>query len=47
MLGQDVTPAQVISQIVEVNKYFRNHHVSDAVLSETTGSVKPQEHTLE
>jgi len=33
---------QVINQIVEVNKYFGNHDVPGALLSETTGSVKPQ-----
>ncbi|KAK2168525.1 hypothetical protein LSH36_16g07014 [Paralvinella palmiformis] len=42
LLGQDVTPSQAISQIVEVNKYFRNHHVPGTLLSEATGSVKPQ-----
>jgi hypothetical protein len=36
---QEVTPSEVISQIVEVNKYFRNHHVPDALLSEITGHV--------
>lgn len=41
-LGQDVTPAQVINQIVEVNKYFRNHHIPGTLLSEIPTSVKPQ-----
>ena len=27
LLGQDITPAQVINQVVEINKYFRNHHI--------------------
>ena len=42
LLGQDITPSQVINQVVEVNKYFRNHHVPGALLREITGSVKPQ-----
>ena len=41
LIGQDITPSQVISQVVEVNKYFRNHHVPGALLSEISGSVKP------
>ena len=42
LLGHDITPSQVISQVVEVNKYLRNHHVPGALLSEIPGSVKPQ-----
>ena len=42
LLGQDITPFQVINQVVEVNKYFQNHHVPGALLSEMSGSVKPQ-----
>lgn len=42
LLGQDVTPAQGINQVVEVNKYFRNHHVPGALLAEIPESVKPQ-----
>ena len=34
LLGQDITPAQVINQLVEINKYFRNHHIPGALLSE-------------
>ena len=34
LLGQDLTPNAIISQIVEVNKYFRNHHVPGALLAE-------------
>ena len=30
LIGQEVTPTQVISQIVEINKYFRNHHIPGA-----------------
>lgn len=39
-MGQEITPAHVISQVVEMNKYFRNHHVPGAFLSEISGSVK-------
>ena len=39
LLGQDITPSQVINQVVEVNKYFRNHHMPGVLLSEITGSV--------
>ena len=42
LLGQDITPAQIMSQVVEINKYFHNHHVPGALLSEISGSVKPQ-----
>lgn len=42
LLGQEITPPQVISQVVEANKYFRNHHVPGALLSEISGSVNPQ-----
>ena len=42
LVGQEVTPVQVINQIVEINKYFRNHHIPGALLSEISGSVKPQ-----
>ena len=42
LLGQDVAPAQIISPVIEVNKYFRNNHVPGALLSEIPESVKPQ-----
>ena len=42
LLGKNITPSQVISQVVDVNKYFRNHHVPGALLSKISGSVKPQ-----
>ena len=34
LVAKDITPSQDISQITEINKYFRNHHVP--------GSVNPQ-----
>ena len=44
LLGQDVTPQQIITPIVDVSKYFRNHHTPGALLSEFSeqGAVKPQ-----
>lgn len=42
LLGQDITPAQVIHQVVEINKYFRNQHIPGTLLSETPDSVKSQ-----
>ena len=42
LLGQDITPSQVMSQIVEINKYFRNHHAAGSLLDEKSGSLKPQ-----
>ena len=41
LLGQDVTPSKVVTQVVEINKYFRNHHVPGALLGEIEGSIKP------
>ena len=40
LLGQDMTPRQVINPIIDVSKYFRNHHTPGALLSEF--SDKPQ-----
>ena len=44
LLGQDIMPQRIISQVVEVNKYFRNHNMAGALLSNfsTQGAVKPQ-----
>ena len=42
LLGQDVTPSQVVNQIVEVDKFFRNHHAAGSLLAEQKGSLKPQ-----
>ncbi|KAI6647468.1 hypothetical protein LOD99_12464 [Oopsacas minuta] len=33
LLGKDITPSQIISHIIEINKYFRNHHNPGALLS--------------
>ena len=42
LFGQDGTPSQIISHVIEVNKYFRNHHVTVALLAKIPESVKPQ-----
>ncbi len=42
LLGEDVTPSQVTKHIIEVNKYFRNHHRIASLLSDCNGSLKPQ-----
>ena len=42
LLGQDVTPSQIISQVIEVNKFVRNKHVPSALLAEIPESVMPQ-----
>ena len=40
LLGQDVTPSQIISQVFEINKYFRNHHVPGVLLAEIPESTQ-------
>lgn len=42
LLGQDITPSSVMKHVVEVQKYFRNHHQPSAWLCECDGSLKPQ-----
>ena len=42
LLGQDITPSAVMKHIIEVQKYFCNHHLPSAWLKECNGSVKPQ-----
>ncbi|KAI6656252.1 hypothetical protein LOD99_11315 [Oopsacas minuta] len=42
LLGKDITPSQIISHIIEINKYFRNHQIPAALLSAQKGSLKPQ-----
>lgn len=42
LLGQDLTPSQIIKHALDVNKYFRNHHIPGALLRDYAGSVKPQ-----
>ena len=42
LLGQDLTPAPIMKHIVEINKFFRNHHVPSAWLKGQLGSTCPQ-----
>ena len=44
VLGQDITPPNIMSQVNEVSKYFRNHHTPGTLLSEFSnqGALKPQ-----
>ena len=42
LLGQDLTPTQVMKHVTDVNKYFRNHHIPAALLKTQLGSVRPQ-----
>ena len=39
-----MTPQQVINPIIDLSKYFRNHHTPGALLSEFSdqGAIKPQ-----
>ena len=42
LLGQSVTQSAIIKHIVDIQKYFRNHHVPSALLKEMSNTVKPQ-----
>jgi len=42
LLGQDLTPSAIIKHVIEVNKFFRNHHIPSAWLKEQFGSTRPQ-----
>lgn len=42
LCGQDISPPAIINQVVEINKYFRNHHIPGALLNDISGSIKPQ-----
>ena len=42
LLGQDITPSGVLKHIIEIQKFFRNHHLPAAWLKECEGSIKPQ-----
>lgn len=37
LLGVDITAQQVIKHVVEINKYFRNHHMPGVWLSSRLG----------
>ena len=42
LLGQDVTPALVMKHIIEIQKFFRNHHVPSSWLKNQLGAIRPQ-----
>lgn len=42
LLGQDITPQNIISHVIKVQKYFRNHHAPGAWLRKCVGAIKPQ-----
>ena len=42
LLGQDVTPDNVIGHVVKVQKHFRNHHREGALLKAEPNTVKPE-----
>lgn len=42
LLGQELTPAPIMKHIVEVQKYFRNHHQPCGWLKEVSDTVIPQ-----
>ena len=42
LLGQDLTPASIMKHIVEINQFFRNHHVPSAWLKGQLVSICPQ-----
>lgn len=42
LLGEDITPSTIIKHVIEVQKYFRNHHAPAAWLKECNDHAKPQ-----
>lgn len=42
LLGQDITPSSIIKHVVEIHKYFRNHHAPGVWLKECSEHVSPQ-----
>jgi hypothetical protein len=41
LLGADITVTSVVNQVNTINKYFRNHHIPNALLNEHAEAVKP------
>ena len=41
LFGSEITVTAIINQVVEVSKYFRNHHVPNSLLAAYKDSVKP------
>ena len=42
LLGQDLTPASIMKHILEIDKFFRSHHVPSAWLKGQLGCTPPQ-----
>jgi len=42
LLGQDITPSSVTKHVMEIQKYFRNHHKPNVWLTDCPDTVKPQ-----
>jgi len=42
LLGQDLTPAPIMKHVVEIHKFFRNHHVPSSWLKQQLGAKRPQ-----
>ncbi|GFS82707.1 DUF659 domain-containing protein [Nephila pilipes] len=42
LLGQDITPSSLMKHLVDIHKYFRNHHAPGAWLKECSECVSPQ-----
>lgn len=42
LLAQDITPVSITKHVIEVQKFFRNHHQPVAWLKELPDTVKPQ-----
>lgn len=42
LLGEDLTPSAVMKHVVEIQKFFRNHHKPNAWLADCSDSIKPQ-----
>lgn len=42
LLGDDITPSSLIKHVVDINKYFRNHHAPGSWLRQCSDSVTPK-----
>ena len=42
LLGNDLTPQGALKNVIEINKYFRNHHIPSSLLNDCSGSIRPQ-----
>ncbi|KAK2167412.1 hypothetical protein LSH36_28g06022 [Paralvinella palmiformis] len=42
LLGQDITSSSIMKDVMEIQKYFRNHHKLNTWLIECPDTVKPR-----